>query len=470
MTALKRRTYSLKSYVNIFYTVLLVVLSSLIVLAFYVDLDLNIETVSHRTLEGAVHQSFDSISAPGDYLEVSEDFDYVVEDVHILLYGPEGSLIAGTPPRGFPSNHPLVSDKHRNIRLNDTQWNIYDFNRTYPNGSMIWVRGIYPMNQRINSIKRTFATILWLTPLLILIVSLIGYYLTSRGFRPIQEMIQTAGSIESDQDLSRRIVLPADTSREFLTLATSYNNMLDAVEDAFKREKQFSGDVAHELRTPIAVMISQAEYALTQENAPETQEALESILEQGIRISRMINQLLTLSRHEEGKIPLPDEAVDLSELLEIVMETLEPEAGEKHITIETTIEPNLFVTGDHTELMRLIVNITSNGIKYGREHGHLYVSLNVSEAPQNMSQPSTSNRSWLRLDVEDDGKGISPNELTSIFKRFYQVDPSRKKVQDSSSGLGLTMSLAIAKRHGGTIRVSSVLGEGSIFSIYLPLR
>ena len=461
------RTYSLKRYVNMFYIGLLILLSGTLMTVFYFSLDISLEAVSNQALESAVQEGFDYISAPGEWLEVSESFDYYVNDVHLVLYGPQETLISGILPRDFPQNLDLVSDTHRTIEHLGNEWRIYDYFRTYPNGAGIWIRGMYSMDTRIDSLQAVYRTMLWVTPLLIALVAAMGYFLTWRGFRPVDIMVDTARRIRDRHDLSARIKLPERSSSEFLELADSYNAMLESVEEAFRREKQFSGDVAHELRTPIAVMISQAEYALSFATLPETTKALESVIEQGSKISRIISQLLALSRHEDGQIPLPEDSVDFSELVELVAETLEMDAAEQEMRIETELSPGLYVQGDQTELMRVILNIASNGIKYGTPGGLLKLQLQESQAPEGYEDDADAAR-WLRLDVIDNGQGIAQEDQERIFQRFYQVDPSRKKSSDSSSGLGLTMSLAIARRHGGTITLDSTLGVGSRFSIYLP--
>lgn len=467
---MRERAFSLKRYMNIFYISLLILLSGTTIAIFYFSVDFSLDAISNQALEGAVQQGFDYISAPGEWLEVSDRFDYYVDDVYLVLYGPQETLIAGNLPRDFPTNLSLVSDVHRTINHAGHEWRIYDFYRTYPNGSGIWIRGMHSMDTRIDSLRQVFQTMLVVTPLLIAVAAAMGYFLTWRGFRPVSIMVETAKDIQKSNDLSRRIELPERSSIEFRELAASYNSMLASVEEAFRREKQFSGDVAHELRTPIAVMISQAEYAQSFADKPETKQALAAVIEQGSRISRIISQLLTLSRHEEDKIPLPDTAVDFSELVEIVAETLAADAETRSIRIRTELQPGLLVTGDQTELMRVVLNISTNAIKYGRENGILEIILRESDSPEESGIVNRSRRRWLRLDIRDDGPGISSEDHEKIFQRFYQVDPSRKKISDSSSGLGLTMSLAIAHRHGGTITVDSRLGEGSTFSVYLPQR
>lgn len=467
---MRERAFSLKRYMNIFYISLLILLSGTTIAIFYFSVDFSLDAMSNQALEVAVQQGFDYISAPGEWLEVSDSFDYYVDDVYLVLYGPQETLIAGNLPRDFPTDLPLVSDVHRTVNHAGNEWRIYDFYRTYPNGSGIWIRGMHSMDTRIDSLRQVFQTMLIVTPLLITIAAALGYFLTWKGFRPVSTMVETAKDIQQSNNLSRRIELPERSSIEFQELAASYNGMLASVEEAFRREKQFSGDVAHELRTPIAVMISQAEYALSFADKAETEQALKAVIEQGTRISRIISQLLTLSRHEEGKIPLPDTAVDFSELVDIVAETLAADAEERNISISSDLQPGLLVTGDQTELMRVVLNISTNAIKYGRDHGVVELVLRESGAPEGAGLQNPDRHRWLRLDIRDDGKGIAPEDHEKIFQRFYQVDPSRKKISDSSSGLGLTMSLAIAHRHGGTISVASVPGEGSTFSIYLPQR
>jgi signal transduction histidine kinase len=232
--------------------------------------------------------------------------------------------------------------------------------------------------------------------------------------------------------------------------------MFAQIETMFNNEKQFTSDVSHELRTPISVIISQAEYGLS---GPLTTEeyrvCLEVILTQGGKMSQLISSLLEISRAVNAKTLLVKEPLNLADLCDAVTEEMTERAEERGIRLITKLDRHIIIKGDQTQLLRLIINLVSNAITYGKEKGFVMLELYRDQGK-------------IKLSVSDDGIGIAPEYMDKIFDRFYQVDQVGPGLLSGHAGLGLPMVKMIAEVHDGSVIVQSTLGVGSTFIISFP--
>lgn len=261
--------------------------------------------------------------------------------------------------------------------------------------------------------------------------------------------------IQGDQDLSRRVELGKGKD-EIYQLADTFDQLLTKIESAFQREQQFTSDVSHELRTPVTVILAQCDAILSDASLPAEQRVSIGLIQKKAQnMAQMISQLLLLSRADQGRQQLQPELLNLSELTEMVCEEQAMLSEEKKIAITTQIEPDLFVKVDETFYIRMLVNLISNAISYGKAGGHILVSCYEQSG-------------FFVGQVEDDGIGIAAEDLPHIWERFYRVDSSRSA--SGHSGLGLSMVKWIVEAHGGTISVKSSPGEGSIFTFLLPMK
>jgi signal transduction histidine kinase len=284
---------------------------------------------------------------------------------------------------------------------------------------------------------------------LLFFASLGGYFLSARALKPIDQITKTAQQIAGGEDLSARINLP-DSGDEVSRLALTFDAMLARLDDAFRREHQFTADASHELRTPLAAM--QAILSVVREgNRPkaEYRQALNDLAEETSRLRGMTEDLLRLARGE-NKETVVQERVILSELLHDVVDSLRPLAVTKGLELRCRIQKDLILLGDTDALIRLFVNLLDNAIKF-TEHGSILVSTH-------------STATEYIVEVADTGTGISPHHLPHIFDRFYRVDQAR-----SSAGVGLGLAIArqIAQAHGGSLEARSVLGKGSTFIVHI---
>lgn len=224
----------------------------------------------------------------------------------------------------------------------------------------------------------------------------------------------------------------------------------DRLERSFEAERQFTSDASHELRTPVAVILAGLDHG--QPTEEDYRQSVDVIRRQGQQMSRLIGQLLHITRLEQGTQKLQLETADLSQLVEVLCEE-QAHLAPGCTTLAVHTQPDLLVNGDVTRLSRLLTNLISNAYRYGKPNGHVWVDLRREDR-------------WAVLSVRDDGIGIAPEDRERIFQRFYQVDAARGK---DGSGLGLFMVQQAARLHGGSVTVDSRIGEGSTFIVRLPL-
>ena len=315
------------------------------------------------------------------------------------------------------------------------------------------VRGIISITDSEESFRITLRLALICLPFLVILTAVLGYFMTRRTLRPVAHITETVRTIQEEEDLSRRINL-GEGRDEIYRLAATFDKMLGQIEDSMKREKQFTSDVSHELRTPLSVILMQCDSLLSHDSLPdEILEEITVIQRKAGGLSRMVSQLLLLSRADQGREKVTMETLDFSGLSEMAAAEMAVMAEEKGIRLETNISPGVMVYGDETLLIRLWFNLLQNAVTYGKEGGCIYMSL------QEEGEAVTGC-------VKDDGIGISAEDLPHIWERFYRADSSRNDV--GSSGLGLSMVQWIINVHNGTIQAVSEPGRGSTFTFCLP--
>jgi len=292
--------------------------------------------------------------------------------------------------------------------------------------------------------------------LLVLLACALGsYWLAARAFAPIQRLAATARAIKAG-DLRSRVTVP--TARdEVQYLALTLNEMIDSLDQAFSRQRRFVADASHELRTPVAVIRNKTDVALL---GASTQQDYVTVL-QGInaeaeRLGNLISDLLALARGDEGRTQFEREPVRLDLLAGAVAANGEPLAAERAITLEVQAPRPVTILGDEARLIQVVMNLLENAVRYTHPGGRVTV---VVEARKNQA----------RLAVRDTGIGIEPEHLPHIFERFYRADPARRHRGGSSSGLGLSIVEWVVRAHGGAVAVESQLGQGSCFTVTLPL-
>lgn len=414
-------------------------------------------TSAQMHLRERVQESADEIELEDGEFEIDSDFYSLDNNVYLALYDTGGDFLYGKVPPGLEQAPQFEDGKIQTVKSGTEQWYVYDVQYEMENGQEFYIRGVVSVTetQKEFLIAVRFAVIL--LPLTVILTVLIGYRLIRRTLLPVRQMTETVQEIQKDGDLSRRIGVSQETGKdEFYQLAGTFDGMLESLEQAFLRERQFTSDVSHELRTPVSVILAQCEASLNRTDLSEEQrKEILLIRKKAGEMSQMISQLLLLSRADQGRQQLNKEEINISELTEIIVEEQKMLAQRRKIEVHTEIEPDITGYLDESFYIRMLDNLISNAVSYGKEGGNIKVTLH--QIP-----------SGVRGTVEDDGIGISRDDQVHIWERFYRVDASRTGKEDGShSGLGLSMAKWIAQAHGGNVRVESELGKGSCFTFEL---
>lgn len=448
------RMLSIKSRVTLWYTTLMTILAVLVFAFIFSISDMAIETSIKNNLKDMVAKTADEVEYDDGELEIDKDIKYYSNGIYILVYKKNGDFVDGHMPEGFVADTVFENEKLNTVKNNSEQFYVYDQLLKFNDHPDIWVRGI-AVSSGVGSTLGTMVNIgLIALPFLVIFAAAGGYFITKRAFHPVTQIRETAEKISEDRDLSKRINLSGGKD-EIYALAATFDKMLDRLQRSFEAEKQFTADASHELRTPISVIVSQCEYALEHVcKDQETKNSYEVILRQAQKVSGLIAQLLMLARADKGFEKLRLEQFNLSELVEIVADEQRTEANRKQIHINTAVEPDIYVTADQALITRLMFNLLSNAIQYGKHGG--FVNVELSRLPD---------QAVIR--VIDNGIGISQEHLQRIWDRFYQVETSR--TDGKSLGLGLSMVKWIAEAHNGNVSVQSTPGVGSTFTFTLPL-
>jgi signal transduction histidine kinase len=259
-----------------------------------------------------------------------------------------------------------------------------------------------------------------------------------------------AGQITRADDLSRRVP-GSERSDEIGDLARSFNQTLERMERLFRSQQRLLADVSHELRTPLTAMRGNVD--LMRHMGEVDWASLDIIHDEIDRMTRLVSDLLLLARADSGGMPLQAKALELDNLFFEVYR--QAQLLPKSVELVVTAVDQVRVYGDPDRLKQLLLNLIDNAIKYTPAAGKVYLALSKANG-------------WATIEISDTGTGIPPEDLPHIFDRFYRVDKARTR-QQGGSGLGLSIAKSIAKAHRGEIHVRSVVGEGTTFTVLLPV-
>lgn len=279
--------------------------------------------------------------------------------------------------------------------------------------------------------------------------------LTPSSFKPLEDMAAVARQITNADDLSRRVPNTERTD-EIGVLARSFNQLLERLERLFQTQQRLLADVSHELRTPLTAIRGNVD--LMRRMGDADPESLEIIQEEIERMTRLVGDLLLLARADAGGLPLEKQKVELDNLLFEVYRQVR--LLENDVEVKVTEVDQAYILGDVDRLKQLLLNLVSNAIKYTPAGGCVDITLSKKNG-------------WAYLKIADTGMGIPTEDLPYIFDRFYRVDKARARGHSGQgkggAGLGLAIAKWIAQAHGGNIDVMSKVGEGTTFTIILPI-
>lgn len=436
------RKTTLKLRIVVWYTLWIIILLSfqLLIVGF------SAEYLFEKRIKERVAEQLKEAIEDIEYKKGAVDFsdvDFFEDGVFISIYDEDGNLLSGRDMLPW-SRYPYAQ---RNIRKAGNWFYLDQEHLGY------YVRAASEAGSLSALYSGESLFILILLPIVTVIVVAGGYLIVSRSLKPLEEVTRAASGISDGNDLSKRIG-QTNSAKEIAELSKTIDAMLERLETSFKSEKQFISDASHELRTPVSVIRAESEYAESNmDNKEEVMHSLSVIKQESNRMASLISQLLSMARYETGRSQMSKTKLDLSAMAQMTAEVMEREAEQKRIKIISKIEEGVFIDGDETLITRLMINLISNAIAYGKENGHILIRLE-KEA------------SFAHLEVEDDGIGIDEEDLLKIWDRFYQADNSR---HSEGLGLGLSMARWIVNVHDGNIECKSQKGVGTTFIVTLSL-
>ena len=415
----------------------LIILSSLILIE-----DKVVNDLSQKELVEAVEEIY----------EDPEKFENFNDGIYYIKYNEQNEIIAGKFPKDFDIALAFSIEDINIYQVENKKFLYYD---TRLEDEDNWIRGIYPLGKVQKEIETLWNIAIALSVLFLIFVVIVGYRIIKNAFKPVKQISDTALEIKRSKDFSNRIDLEDSNDDEIHKMASTFNEMLDTVEEVFIHEKQFSSDVSHELRTPITVILAQSDYALQYSDTfEEAKESLEVINRHAKRMTNLINQIMELSKLERQK-EIEKEKINLSNIVLQLLEDYKPLLESKNLNLVYNVEKDLRIQGNKIMLERVFLNILMNAVKFTKTN--IEVSL--------MREGKTA-----VLKIRDDGIGISEENKKFIWERFFQVNDSRNKEENKGSGLGLSMVKKIVDLHSATIDLESELEQGTCFTIKFNMQ
>ena len=304
----------------------------------------------------------------------------------------------------------------------------------------------------VDGVQGSFRTTNWyITAVVTVLSGILAYFVSGRALKPLRSFASQVEKVQLNNLADMKI--DEDVLPEFKQLSRSFNQMLERLNNAFAAQRQFTGNAAHELRTPLALMQAQLELFSAEHPAvlPETAEFLALLREHTERLTQMTKTLLEMSNLQQVT---RNEQIQLAPMIEEIFTDLAPLSDKRGVTL--TAEGDGIMTGSDALIYRLIFNLTENAVKYNRPGGSVQVT--VSKEPQK-----------LLIRVSDTGRGIPEEYQRSIFQPFFRIDNSRSR-EYGGAGLGLSLVWEIADLHGGSVRVEESSENGTVIAVELPVQ
>lgn len=398
---------------------------------------------------------YSSISYVDGKVVVSDNFVYEENGVTKVVLDADGAIISGRYPDANLVQTEIANKMTQEVRCPSGTYYVFDRMvikkvKNDKNDVVAVIRSV-ANRKNLSSEYAIFKYASFICVGIILLVVLIVTFITTKQVtEPMKQFCDTAENIGNEKDLSKRIEYDG-MFKEIDIMTKANNRMLDQLEEMFKNQRQFSSDVAHELRTPVSVMKAECEFAMKHgENEEDYKEALTTIERQVKKTNQIIMQLLQLSRMDQDRLKVNFERADIREIVEYVCEN-ERIKDTRNITITEDLQ-SAEADIDVSLITVVVRNLVNNAVKYSPPDSKVEVSLRA-----------TDQRVFFR--VRDYGVGMSEEEQKHIFDRFYRADKSRNS---EGYGLGLSIVEKIMEIHHGEITVESRTGEGSVFHVILP--
>jgi len=454
---------SLRARLTIFYTAVLGAVLVLFGLAVYGLISTVLLNQIDSTLERAANDFSTAVRIDEDGRFFFVQRVNLDSSVFAQMWDSNGVLVATSQSvdPGSILNNPLDPDglgvskrQFQNIEIGETPFRVLS-GPLFLNGELHGVLQVTTSLAIIDAVSVNLVSFLMvLSAIAVLIAGFIGWASARRALSPISTVTDTALQITRADDLSKRIPLTTSPDDEVGQLIVAFNDTIARLEELFATQRRFVADVGHELRTPLTVIRGNVD--LMRKVGVEDEESLHSIELEVQHLTRLVEDLLLLAQAETGKLPMNLDRIELDTLLLEVFNQARILADEGHAMSIGDID-QVIVCGDRNRLKQVLMNLVSNAIKYSEEGGEISVNLSKQEGR-------------ARLEVHDSGSGIPTEELPFIFERFYRGDKARHRLEEGAGfGLGLSIAYWIVRNHGGEIDATSEKGEGSTFTVSLPL-
>src|SRR5215472_5934432 len=415
--------------------------------------------VTARSLRDAVDQSLEETASAAVRSLEERGFLPLIDEEELLSQFPELARIDKFFQIFSPSG--TITIRSPNVKQHEVPLSRQALEVAF-SGRTVFESAKYPKEPPLRLISvpiiyrgNLLYIVLVVTMPLALAVSLAGgWFLAGRALRPVDAMTLAAQRIAGG-DLTQRLTVP-QSGDEIGRLAGTFNNMIARLETSFRQIRQFTSDASHELRTPLTVMKGETELVLRRPRPlKDYQSVLESNLEEIDRMTNIVDELLFLSRADMGEVKMASLPVKLESLVEDIHRQATLLGQDRHIEVLLGTMTPAVVLGDELRLRELLLNLVENAIKYSHPGGKVEVTL-LTEGQQ------------ARVSVTDQGIGVSDEDQKRIFDRFFRTDEARAHTK-KGTGLGLAICAWIAEAHKGKISVVSAPGQGSTFTVTLPV-
>lgn len=379
-------------------------------------------------------------------------------DVHVQVWRRDARILASNLPflsrpmdeGGIRTNEPVF----RNVIIGNVRFRVFTV-RLLVGERWIATAQIGATLAVVDATQRTLLIILGIgTIVAITLAGFAGWFSTTRALTPLEKVTQTALQITRADDLSRRIPYRGPPQDEVGQLIHAFNQTLSRLESLFNTQRRFMADVGHELRTPLTVI--KGNVGLMRRIGETDEESLAGIESEVDRLTRLVGDLLLLAQAESGKLPLYKQILELDTLMLEGLQQIKVLAREK-LSLKIGEIDQVLVCGDPDRLKQVFVNLLANAINYTPTGGEVVVSV-------------SKEGSQAKVIISDTGPGIPPEDVPHIFERFYRAEKSRTRPREGKGfGLGLSIAYWIVRHHDGKIEVTSTVGKGTTFCIWLPL-
>ncbi len=369
--------------------------------------------------------------------------------VYCSFYDESGILVKGALPEYVTYTEPFKNGNIAEFQGEADSFYIYDM---YVSGDsdIVWIRGFISTDEPSPLIKTIIILTCTLLPLIFVISVFGGWLIARQSMKPLDEIIESVDLIKSGEDLSARLGVSRGPT-EIKKLSIEFDSMFDRLEKSFIAEKQFASDVSHELKTPITVILGEChrsrKLSLTED---ELKASISNIEKQGLQMSRLVEQLLHLTRLQQGTDRFPLERHNLSEFTDACIEDFKTSLNDDKV-VKKCVPEEIYAEFNPDLMWRILVNLLDNAKKYTAENGEITVGIVETD-------------SGIDIYVEDNGPGIEKESLELIWNRFWQADSSRSI--DNGIGLGLSMVKEMAEFQGGYVKAESSAGTGTKITVH----